>query len=137
MLAANWIQRHATLDHAPRSFSTQFFAVLRVLGVVVATAHLAGCGPAHSAGGPGEPPPVSVVPVTQRNLQAFDDFSARVEAVDSVEPRSRVAGSLDQVHFVEGQRVAKGALLFSIDRCPFAAEVAKVSSAVERHAHPA
>lgn len=48
-------------------------------------AHLAGCRPALSAGGPGGPPPVSVAPVTQRNLQASDDFSARLEAAQTVE----------------------------------------------------
>jgi RND family efflux transporter MFP subunit len=98
-----------------------------VSGLALA-AQLAGCGPAQSQGGPGGPPPVSVAPVAQRNVQAFDDFSARLEAADSVELRSRVAGTLNQVHFVEGQRVAKGALLFSIDPRPFAAEVARVQA---------
>lgn len=69
-----------------------------------------------------------MAPVTQRNVQAFDYFSARLEAADSVELRSRVAGTLNQVHFVEGQRVAKGALLFSIDSRPFAAEVWRVQA---------
>jgi RND family efflux transporter MFP subunit len=92
--------------------------------------HLTGCSPALAAGGPGGPPPVSVAPVTQRNVQAFDDFSARLEAASSVELRSRVAGTLNQIHFAEGQRVSKGALLFSIDPRPFAAEVSRVQALV-------
>jgi RND family efflux transporter MFP subunit len=40
-------------------------------------------------------------------------------AVDSVEVRTRVAGTLEGVHFKDGQTVAKGDLLFSIDRRPF------------------
>jgi RND family efflux transporter MFP subunit len=92
------------------------------------SAQMTGCSPAQSAGGPGGPPPVSVAPVTQRNVQAFDDFSARLEAASSVELRSRVAGTLNQIHFVEGQRVAKGALLFTIDPRPFAAEVSRVQA---------
>jgi RND family efflux transporter MFP subunit len=88
-----------------------------------------GCGPANSAGGgPAGPPPVSVAPVTQRAIQDFDDFTARLEAVNSVDIRSRVAGTLMQVHFQDGQRVAKGALLFSIDSRSFAAELARVQA---------
>ena len=95
---------------------------------LVMAAQLSGCNPAQSAGGPGGPPPVSVAPVTQRNVQGFDDFSARLEAADSVELRSRVAGTLDKVYFAEGQRVAKGALLFSIDPRPFASEVSRAQA---------
>jgi RND family efflux transporter MFP subunit len=92
---------------------------------------LSGCGPAgmaNAAGGPGGPPPVSVAPVTQRAVQDFDDFTARLEAVNSVDIRSRVAGTLMQVHFQEGQRVAKGALLFSIDSRSFAADMARAQA---------
>ena len=95
---------------------------------LVAATQLSGCGPAQSAGRPGGPPSVSVAPVVQRSVQAFDDFSARLEAADSVDLRSRVAGTLNQVHFAEGQRVAKGALLFSIDPRPFASEVSRAQA---------
>jgi membrane fusion protein, multidrug efflux system len=40
-------------------------------------------------------------------------------AVDAVEVRTRVAGTLDAVHFKDGQIVTKGDLLFTIDRRPF------------------
>ena len=73
---------------------------------------LAGCGQATSEAksnqGGGGPPPVSVVPVTKRVVQEFDEFTARLEAVESVEIRARVAGTLDKVHFREGQKVKKG-----------------------------
>jgi multidrug efflux system membrane fusion protein len=39
-----------------------------------------------------------------------------VEAMDRVEVKSRVAGQINRVAFVEGQAVTKGQLLFSIDR---------------------
>jgi RND family efflux transporter MFP subunit len=111
-----------------RPFRRTSWQLLCAASMLAVAAHLAGCSPAQSAGGPGGPPPVSVAPVTQRNVQAFDDFSARLEAADSVDLRSRVAGTLNQVHFVEGQRVAKGALLFSIDPRPFAAEVSRAQA---------
>jgi RND family efflux transporter MFP subunit len=89
---------------------------------------LAGCSPAQSQGAPQGPPPVAVAPVVQRTLQANEDFSGRIEAQSTVELRSRVAGTLERVHFREGQRVAKGALLFTIDPKPFAAEVARAQA---------
>jgi RND family efflux transporter MFP subunit len=88
----------------------------------------AGCGPTQAQNGPSGPPPVSVAPVTQRAIQASEDFSARIEAQQTVELRSRVAGTVDRVHFKEGQRVVKGALLFTIDPKPFAAEVARAQA---------
>jgi RND family efflux transporter MFP subunit len=100
---------------------------LRVVPLLSA-AVLAACGPTQAQNGPGGPPPVSVAPATQRAIQASEDFSARIEAQQTVELRSRVAGTVERVHFREGQRVAKGALLFTIDPKPFAAEVARAQA---------
>jgi RND family efflux transporter MFP subunit len=88
---------------------------------------LPGCNRADSAGpgGPEGPPAVAVAPVTQRSVQQAEDFSARLEAAETVALRSRVAGTLNQVHFKDGERVARGALLFSIDPRPYAAEVSR------------
>lgn len=104
--------------------------ILPVSVAVIAAALLGtGCGPAQSqGGGPGGPPPVSVAPAVERKLQTHEEFSARIEAVETVELRSRVAGTLERVHFKEGQRVAKGALLFTIDQKPFAAEVERAQA---------
>jgi RND family efflux transporter MFP subunit len=90
----------------------------------------AGCSPAQSQGGPGGPPPVSVAPAVQRSMQSSEDFSARIEAQETVELRSRVAGTVERVHFKEGQRVARGALLFTIDARPFAAEAERAQAAL-------
>jgi RND family efflux transporter MFP subunit len=89
---------------------------------------LVGCQPSMAQPGAGGPPPVSVAPAVARSLQASEDFSARLEAQETVELRSRVAGTLNQVHFKDGQRVAKGALLFTIDPQPLAAEVARAQA---------
>ncbi len=95
---------------------------------------LVGCGKGAPAGGPapgmGGPPPVSVAPVTKRTVQEFDEFSARLEAVETVEIRARVAGTLDKVHFSEGQNVKKGDVLFTIDPRPFAMEAARVEAQI-------
>src|SRR4051812_28224565 len=74
---------------------------------------LAACGKSEGDGGhAGGPPPVSVAPVVQRDVQEFDEFTARLEAPDTVDIRSRVAGMLTKVHFREGQIVKKGDRLF-------------------------
>ncbi|MFG3756746.1 efflux RND transporter periplasmic adaptor subunit, partial [Klebsiella pneumoniae] len=67
--------------------------------------------------------PVSVATVEQRSAPTWDEFSGRLEAVERVEVRPRVAGVIEAVHFREGALVKQGDLLFSIDPAPYAAEV--------------
>jgi multidrug efflux system membrane fusion protein len=52
-----------------------------------------------------------------------DEFTGRLEPVNSVEVRPRVSGYLQSVHFKEGAIVRQGDLLFQIDPRPFQAEV--------------
>lgn len=92
---------------------------------------LAACGQKPGgAGGHGGPPPVSVAPATQREVQEFDEFTARLEAPDTVEVRARVAGTVEAVRFKEGQVVRKGDPLFSIDARAFKAEVARAEAQI-------
>lgn len=92
---------------------------------------LAACGQKpDGAGGHGGPPPVSVAPATQREVQEFDEFTARLEAPDTVEVRARVAGTVEAVRFKEGQVVRKGDPLFSIDARAFKAEVARAEAQI-------
>lgn len=100
----------------------------------VLLALLAACGQkpdgAGGHGGPGGPPPVSVAPATQREVQEFDEFTARLEAPDTVDVRARVAGTVEAVRFKEGQLVRKGDPLFTIDARAFKAEVARAEAQV-------
>jgi RND family efflux transporter MFP subunit len=100
----------------------------------VLLALLAACGQkpegAGGHGGPGGPPPVSVAPATQREVQEFDEFTARLEAPDTVDVRARVAGTVEAVRFKEGQVVRKGDPLFTIDARAFKAEVARAEAQV-------
>lgn len=77
-------------------------------------------------------PQVEVTPVAFRPLRDWDDFTGRLEAVDSVEVRPRVGGFIDSVRFQEGAHVRKGELLFQIDPRPFQAEVDRLQAEVER-----
>ncbi|MEZ5458064.1 MAG: efflux RND transporter periplasmic adaptor subunit [Steroidobacteraceae bacterium] len=61
------------------------------------------------------PPAVSVAEVVQQAVTEWDPYEGRITAIESVELRPRVSGYLAGVHFREGSRVAKGALLFTVD----------------------
>lgn len=104
--------------------------------VAVAGASLVACG---GGGGPPEfpPPEVEVAQVLQDTVTEWDQFSGHIEAIDSVELRPRVSGYLQQVHFTEGGRVAKGDVLFSIDAREYQAALetarADLSRARTRH----
>jgi multidrug efflux system membrane fusion protein len=80
----------------------------------------------------GEPQatPVSVATVAQRDVATWNEFSGRLEAVERVDVRSRVAGAVQSVHFVEGALVKAGDLLITIDPAPFAAEVDRAEAQV-------
>ncbi|WP_275785423.1 efflux RND transporter periplasmic adaptor subunit [Pararhizobium gei] len=74
--------------------------------------------------------PVSVAVVESKPVTRWNAFSGRLEAVDNVELRSRVAGAIESVHFQEGAVVRKGDLLFTIDPAPYQAEAARAQASV-------
>jgi len=103
---------------------TVFFS----LGAVAALLFLSGAGHGHSrAKAPAAAsvalPEVTVAAVIQRPLREWQEFSGRLQAVNTVEIRPRVSGYVDRVAFEDGTRVKKGQLLFQIDPRPFQAEV--------------
>lgn len=75
---------------------------------------------------------VSVTPVEIKSLRQWDEFTGKLEAVDTVEVHPRVGGYIDGVRFQEGARVRKGQLLFQIDARPFQAEVDRLTAEVAR-----
>lgn len=77
-----------------------------------------GCSPQAAANaGMGAPrlPSVTVAPVESREVVEYQEFTGRVDAIESVEVRARVSGHLQEVRFQAGQRVEKGDVLFVID----------------------
>jgi len=76
------------------------------------------------------PPAVSVAVVEPRSAVVWDEFSGRLEAVERVAIRPRVAGTIQEVHFREGALVEKDALLVTIDPAPYAAEVDRLEAQV-------
>ena len=105
-------------------------AVLAVIGISAAVFGVS--SPRAQPGAAAEPSatPVSVATVVQSDVAAWDEFSGRLEAVERVDIRSRVAGTIQAVHFREGALVKKGDLLLTIDPAPYAAEVERADAQV-------
>jgi RND family efflux transporter MFP subunit len=87
-----------------------------LLGIPVLTAVLlTGCGKPSQTAEPAPPPTVTVAPVEARSVIEFDEFTGRLDSVESVEIRPRVSGYLQEVRFQSGQLVKRGDILFLID----------------------
>jgi RND family efflux transporter MFP subunit len=93
---------------------------------------LAGC--ARSGGGAQAPPPpqVSVAQVLEKRVKDWDEFTGRLQAIETVEIRPRVSGYIDKVAFAEGSVVKRGTLLFVIDPRPYQAEYDRAAADVKR-----
>lgn len=89
---------------------------------LLSAAILSACSGGNEQGMP-PPPQVNVSQVVQKKVQLWDEFSGRIEAVETVELRPRVSGYLSAVHFREGSEVQRGQRLFSIDDREYRAAV--------------
>ena len=109
------------------------FARLAVLLVALASAvAIAACTKTSAQQAPPPPPQVTVVPVVERDVTEWDEFTGRLQAVDSVEIRPRVSGYVAAVRFAEGAMVHRGDVLFQIDARPFQTEVDRLRAELAR-----
>jgi membrane fusion protein, multidrug efflux system len=99
---------------------------------IALTSLLAACTKTSAQQGPPPPVPVTVGSVIERDVTEWDEFTGRLQAVDSVDVRPRVSGFVSAVRFSEGAIVGKGDLLFQIDPRPFQAEVDRLTAEVTR-----
>jgi multidrug efflux system membrane fusion protein len=115
-----------------RTPTTVWVAGAALTAGVAIIAAVAGLHTTQAQDGPAAPPPppVSVAAVVQSDVAAWDEFSGRLEAIERVDIRSRVAGAVQSVHFREGSLVGKGDLLLTIDPAPYAAEVERAEAQV-------
>jgi len=91
-----------------------------------------GCSSEATPQSAGRAPQVSVATSSQREVTEWDEFTGRLEAVESVQLRPRVSGYIDSVNFSEGSVVRKGDLLFVIDPRAYQAELAKAEAELSR-----
>lgn len=86
---------------------------------------------AQPAPPPAPPPKVAVARPVEREIVEWDEYTARLEAVDLVEVRARVGGYLNEIRFQEGASVTAGQVLFVIDPRPYVATLKRAEADVE------
>ncbi|WP_421902338.1 efflux RND transporter periplasmic adaptor subunit [Maridesulfovibrio sp.] len=73
---------------------------------------------------------VEVMTITPKTMRQWSEFSGRMTAVDSVEIRPRVGGTIQNVLFSEGTEVKAGDPLFTIDPRPYEAALASAEASL-------
>jgi membrane fusion protein, multidrug efflux system len=76
--------------------------------------------------------PVNVVTVVEKEVNEWDEFTGRLDPVESVEIRPRVSGYITEIHFEAGAIVKKGDLLYVIDPRPYQADFDRAKAEVDR-----
>ena len=120
-----------------------FVVVAAVLTVAVL---LVSCGKKKQAMNPMammmmEAAPVRAVPAVAKDVPLNVSAVGNVEALTTVDVKSRIAGQVLRVDFQEGQFVSKGQLLFEIDPEPTLRQLAEIQAdmakdiALEQQAH--
>jgi RND family efflux transporter MFP subunit len=77
------------------------------------------------------PPAVSVTAPAQRILATRVQFLGQFSAVQNVELRPQVGGTLTQIGFKDGDIVQKGDLLFQIDPTPYEIKLSEATAQLE------
>jgi membrane fusion protein (multidrug efflux system) len=76
------------------------------------------------------PPQVTVVVTQAKDVPVYQEFVGQIYGFKDIAIRARVEGFLEGIHFEEGSRVEKGALLYTLESQPFEADVAAKMSMV-------
>ncbi|WP_125910304.1 biotin/lipoyl-binding protein, partial [Burkholderia singularis] len=71
---------------------------------------------------------VDVAGVLSKTVTDWQSYSGRLEAVEKVEIRPQVSGTIVSVNFKDGALVKKGDVLFVIDPRPYQAEVDRAAA---------
>ncbi|CAB3757409.1 efflux RND transporter periplasmic adaptor subunit [Paraburkholderia humisilvae] len=84
----------------------------------------------ESAAAPAPLTEVDVAAVVQKTITDWQSYSGRLEAIDKVDIRPQVPGTIVAVNFKDGALVKKGDVLFVIDPRPYQAEVDRAAAQV-------
>jgi multidrug efflux system membrane fusion protein len=109
----------------------------RAAVVVIAALALGGAwatmrpGSATPAAPPSPLPTVTVSIPLQRAVGQSEGFLGQFSAVNRVELRPQVGGTLSEIHFNDGEIVHQGDLLFLIDPRPYAIKAAEQNAAIQ------
>ncbi len=98
--------------------------------MLIAAALFAGCSKKSNQARAAAPDDVYVANPIVKPIELWDEFTARIDSIKSVDVRARVSGYLERVNFAEGQMVKEGDLLFVIDPRPYEAAVAAAKARI-------
>jgi RND family efflux transporter MFP subunit len=114
----------SAMSRRTRSSATSALATLAMIALF---AGIFGCGSPESTP---PPPQVAVAKPIAQNVIDYLEFTGNTAATDSVSLVARVEGFLESVHFVDGSRVKKGALLFTIQQDQYKAQLQQAQAQV-------
>lgn len=109
-----------------RTFGALFAGML-VLGLSMG---LSGCKDAKVVVPP-EPPAVTVAKPDRERVANYLDFTGNTAAVRTVSIVARVEGYLQKIHFIDGQQVKKGALLFTLQQDQYIAQLKQAKAQLD------
>lgn len=104
------------------------------LFVLPLAAALAACGKPHAPQPQAQSGPARAIvsrPL-EKQIQAYEEYTGRLEAVDNVEIRARVGGYLEKILFTAGAEVKAGDLLFIIDQRAYRAALDQARAELQR-----
>jgi RND family efflux transporter MFP subunit len=104
--------------------ATVLAALLAYLGLVPHRGNQAAALPTPA-------PQVTVSQPLQREVDTRVGFLGQFSAIDRVELRAQVGGTLTEIHFKDGQVVHKGDLLFVIDPRPYEIKLEQAKAALQ------
>jgi RND family efflux transporter MFP subunit len=97
--------------------------------IVAASALLMVMGCSRGDPKPSPPlPQVTVATPLQRDVVDWDEYVGRFDAIQDVELRPRVSGTIDRILFANGQHVRQGQPLFIIDPRPYSAALGQAQA---------
>ena len=116
--------------------TTVIVGTLMVGGYLVKSELIEGMGIVHAAPAPApQAVPVTVMVVQSKPIRLWTEFSGRLSAIDWVELRPQVSGTIKEIRFEDGQMTAKGDVLVVIDPRPYRAAVAEAKAELNMARH--
>uniref|UniRef100_UPI003F50020F efflux RND transporter periplasmic adaptor subunit n=1 Tax=Caballeronia sp. LjRoot34 TaxID=3342325 RepID=UPI003F50020F len=120
------------LTHRKKQLTAALGAIALVGAIAgVGFTHGINSGPVAAAQAADTPAPaaeVDVAAVLSETITDWQSYSGRLEAIDHVDVRPLVPGTIVAVHFKDGALVKKGDPLFTIDPRPYVAEVDRTAA---------
>lgn len=116
--------------------TTVIVGTMMVGGYLVKSELIEGMGIVHAAPAPApQAVPVTVMVVQTKPIRLWTEFSGRLSAIDWVELRPQVSGTIKEIRFEDGQMAAKGDVLVVIDPRPYRAAVAEAKAELNMARH--